>query len=75
MAQQGAALQTYNLELIKGGCENAIEVKIVIGSNVLWKKPAQKIGILFRSVFMFYVYSTVEYFIFNFEVELMANLF
>jgi hypothetical protein len=42
---------------------------------VLWKKPAQKIGILFRSVFMFYVYSTVEYFIFNFEVELMANLF
>jgi hypothetical protein len=27
MAQQGAALQTYNLELIKGGYENAIGVQ------------------------------------------------
>jgi hypothetical protein len=35
MAQQGAALQTYNLELIKGGGENAIEVKVLIGANVL----------------------------------------
>lgn len=60
MTQQGAALQTYNLELIKGGCENAIEVKSLIGANVLWKKPAQKMGVLFRSVFIFYVYSTVE---------------
>jgi hypothetical protein len=62
-------LQTYNLELIKGGCENAIEVKILIGTDVLWKKAAQKIGVLFRSAFIFYVYSTVEYFIFRIKSQ------
>lgn len=61
MAQQGAALQTYNLELIKGGCENAIEDKILICANDFWKKPAQKM------VFIFFVYSTVEHSVFRFR--------
>lgn len=67
MAQQGAALQTYNLELIKGGCENAIEDKILIGANDFWKKPAQKIGVLLEMcLFIFFsVYSTVEFYISN----------
>jgi hypothetical protein len=39
MAQQGAALQTYNLELTKGGCENAIEVET---NPCGWKKPHRR---------------------------------
>jgi hypothetical protein len=33
MAQQGAALQTYNLELVKGVCANIIEVSLSMCSE------------------------------------------